>query len=190
MVRSRSSSVPSVRLATCPSFDSANLSCDHSFDASDMPLDSKHTSLLSDQLTSQQSFVTCFERETSIDDDGDEEEGHTDARRPSVAEHLQTIDDVLQEPAIPRQVNSETSCSSVHKTIAKKSFANKFGKSLSNFKSSVSKAFHPHSSSIENLAQTPTIVTSMSQATITVCNPSNQRRRSDTGTPIGMTRSI
>jgi len=55
---------------------------------------------------------------------------------------------------------------------SKKTFADKFGKSLTNFKVSMSKAFYPHMSSMENLENSNTIDVASIQTTN---NNNNQR---------------
>ncbi|CAF3369435.1 unnamed protein product [Rotaria sp. Silwood1] len=52
---------------------------------------------------------------------------------------------------IPSQLLSTSNASSSIRKIPKRTFANKVGKSLSNFKFNVSKAFNPHCSSSETI---------------------------------------
>lgn len=54
-------------------------------------------------------------------------------------------------PDIPIQIISTSNVSSPARKSSKKTFANKFGKSISSFKSSMTRAFNPQFTSTDNL---------------------------------------
>ncbi|CAF0790114.1 unnamed protein product [Rotaria sp. Silwood1] len=162
-IHSRSSSMPSMHCTRFSSFDSSNLSYSDQSDTTNVRYRSK--SILekkpidtSAQLDSQQSFTTCLEVDFSTDQEDDEI---------SVIENRVSNIDVIKDQQrtkqrstileqkhrsdIPSQLLSTSNASSSIRKIPKRTFANKVGKSLSNFKFNVSKAFNPHCSSSETI---------------------------------------
>ncbi|CAF4123854.1 unnamed protein product [Rotaria sp. Silwood2] len=172
-IHPRSSSMPSIYCTRFSSFDSSNLSYSDQSDTNNVHCHSKlllkkRTSDTSEQLDSQQSFTTCFEAEFSIDQENNEKNQIN-----VVQNRFSDIDVIKDEPRtqqraaileqkhrsyIPSsQLLSTSNISSPARKISKKNFANKVGKSLSNFKSNVSKAFNPHFSSTETIQYSNTM---------------------------------
>ncbi|CAF1960351.1 unnamed protein product [Rotaria magnacalcarata] len=172
--RVRSSSMPSIHCPRFSSMDSANLSYTDPSDSKDAYYHSKsllekQTSDKSDQLESQQSFTTCFEKDFSINQEHNVKSFDDES---SVQKQFSSIDVGKYEERIRPQsmiteqnhsldissqlLSTRNISSSIRKT-QKKTFVNKFGKSFSNFKSNMTKAFHPSFSSTEAIQHSNTI---------------------------------
>jgi hypothetical protein len=166
--------MPSIRCATFSSVDSSHLSYDDQLDSNTMQYRSKQMDDSSDQLNSQQSFTTCFEKDFSINQSDkqinvvqkrfhstdmlkDEEKSKEPKHKSGKIVFMSFSNHILCNLDIPSQLIFKSNASSPARKIPKKTFVNKFGKSISNFKSSMSKAFYPHFSSTENIQHAHTI---------------------------------
>ncbi|CAF0777321.1 unnamed protein product [Rotaria sordida] len=171
-IHSRSSSMPSIYCTRFSLIDSSNLNYSNQSDTNNVHYHSKlilekKTSNTSDQLDSQQSFTTCFETEFSINQE------NNDKNQISIVQKRFSSIDIIKDGQrtqqqsiileqkhrsdIPSQILSANNVTSSIRKIPKKTFANKLGKSLSNFKSNVSKALNPHISSNETIQHLNTI---------------------------------
>ncbi|CAF0873127.1 unnamed protein product [Adineta steineri] len=157
-INSRSSSMPSIRFTTFSSIDSSNISFDDQLDNDNLKYQSELVidKQLNNTFNRQQSFITCCQGEENNEYD----QINILQKRFSCADIINNDDrmktrlNILEEKYksdIPSQILSKSNVSSPIRKTSKKTFANKFGKSITNFKTSVSRAFHPHFSSSENI---------------------------------------
>ncbi|UJR16038.1 hypothetical protein I4U23_002952 [Adineta vaga] len=161
-INSRSSSMPSIRFTTFSSVDSSNLSSDDHLDTN---TDTQYCSEFTIDKSindNEQSFVTCCERE-------EENIGKQVYLRPkrfscagAINDEERTKNQIMiiekkHRSDIPIQIICNSNASSPVSKTTKKSFANKFGKSLSSFKTSMTRAFNPQFTSTDNLQYTSTM---------------------------------
>jgi len=158
----RSSSLPSIPLAVSSLMDNANYSYNEQSDNHDVQYRSKSVTdkpigHIFDQINNQQSSAISTQREgkqlPSTDAGKDEEINNTPL----------TTTQQKRKSGFSHQFGSKGNGSSTARKSSKKAFADKFGKSISNFKISMSKAFNPQVSSTENLNHANTIDISSSR---------------------------
>ncbi|CAF2955260.1 unnamed protein product [Rotaria sp. Silwood2] len=184
-VKPRSLSMPSLYKGTFSSFDSANISLESQLELDDIKQQRKLSTEqqlcpTSDHITNHQSSletnqINCATVQNKIN--FFENRSNTQQKRFASTDLLDTDDNVQERlKHNPRSINNmltqqkqtndnarrpvsamnvEMPIRKMEKIPSKKSFANKFGKSISNLKSTVSKALQPHSSLNEN--ESPTI---------------------------------
>nr|ACF75482.1 rho GTPase activating protein [Adineta vaga] len=163
-INSRSSSMPSIRFTTFSSVDSSNLSSD---DHLDTYTDTQYCSEFTIDKSindNEQSFVTCCERE----EENIAKQVYIRPKRFSCAGAINDEERTKNQIMIIEKkhrsgknlvlyshilINNQNLLSKT----TKKSFANKFGKSLSSFKTSMNRAFNPQFTSTDNLQYTSTM---------------------------------